>query len=227
LHLLRREINLAVLGIVYPHQPKLSMKIFLRQALGSLFVLLCSLPHPGYSQSFGTPMATVNPLTRTGGALGQYTSMQIVNGNPAIVTYDATRGNLYFIRATNASGTAWGTPQTVAATGLSGTYTSLQIVNGNPAIAYYDVTNTNLKFVRATDANGTGWSTPQSWDVAGSQGSFLSLQLVNGNPALSYYDADNADLKLLRLPIYRHNGKIPPSSSTGRQPVKAISIVIS
>lgn len=83
------------------------------------------------------------------GNVGQYTSLQVVNGFPAISYYDANNGNLKYIRATTANGSAWGTVITVDSTDSVGLYNSLQIVNGFPAISYYDATNGDLKYVRA------------------------------------------------------------------------------
>jgi hypothetical protein len=149
------------------------------------------------AQTWGTPVLA-EPLTDQGGDLGKYSTQCIVNGNPAIALYDATNGDLKFIRATDADGTAWGTPVTVDATGNVGQYTSLQVVNGYPAIAYYDVTNQDLKFVIASDADGTTWGTPVSLDVTGDVGQYTSMQIVSGNPAIAYYDVTNGDLKYIR-----------------------------
>ena len=92
------------------------------------------------------------------GDVGLYTSLAVVNGNPAISYYDATNGDLKFARATDASGTAWATPLTLDSTGDVGLYTSLAMVNGNPAISYYDATNGNLKFIRSVDPPTTSFT---------------------------------------------------------------------
>lgn len=47
------------------------------------------------------------------GNVGQFTSQAIVNGNPAISYYDVTNGDLKYVRASDASGTSWGTPVTL------------------------------------------------------------------------------------------------------------------
>ena len=104
-----------------------------------------------------------------------------------------------FIRATNASGTSWGTPQTLDSAGIVGLDTSLAIFNGNPAISYSDATNEDLKFIRANNADGTSWGSPQIMDSAGIIGGYTSLAIVNGNPAISYFDASNRDLKYINV----------------------------
>ncbi|GEM_PF-1077868 len=148
-------------------------------------------------QTWGTPVPA-EPVTDEGGDLGQYSTQCVVNGNPAIAYYDATNGDLKFVRATDADGTAWGTPVTVDAADNVGQYTSLLVVNGYPAIAYYDVTNQDLKFAVASDADGTTWGTPVALDVTGDVGQYTSMQIVSGNPAIAYYDVTNGDLKYIR-----------------------------
>jgi Secretion system C-terminal sorting domain/Ig-like domain CHU_C associated len=138
------------------------------------------------------------PANLDAGNVGTFTSSAIVNGFPAVSYYDAAGGNLKYVRATDANGTTWGTPVTIATTGTVGQYTSLTVVNGNPAISYYDASNGDLKYVRSIDANGNIWSTPVTVESANNVGQFTSLVIVNGNPAISYYDVTNADLRYTR-----------------------------
>jgi len=152
----------------------------------------------GYQINFvdSTGIPSVSPDATNN--VGQYTSGAVVNGTPAISYYDVTNGDLKYVRATDASGTVWGTPATVSSAGNVGQYTSLAIVNGNPAIAYYDVTNGDLKYVRAADASGTVWGVPVTVEATNIVGQFASLTVVNGNPAISYYDVTNTDLRYVR-----------------------------
>ncbi|MEO6453171.1 MAG: hypothetical protein ABIN97_03820, partial [Ginsengibacter sp.] len=144
--------------------------------------------------AWGTPV-----IIDSTGNVGQYTSLQIVNGNPAISYFEDKypKGYLKYVRATNASGTAWGTPVILDSAGTVGQYSSLQIVNGNPAISYFDATNGNLKYIWATNVSGTAWSAPINIDSGGRVGGYTSLQVVNGNPAISYFDY-NDGLKYVR-----------------------------
>jgi hypothetical protein len=146
--------------------------------------------------AWGTPVF----VTAAGVNVGRFTSLVVVNGNPAISYYDVANGDLKYVRATDANGTTWGAPVTTdGAVANVGQYTSMVIVNGNPAISYYDVSNTDLKYVRATDANGTVWGAPVIVEAsAGNVGEYTSLVVVNGNPAISYYDNSNTDLKYVR-----------------------------
>lgn len=130
---------------------------------------------------------------------GEFTSLGVISGNPAISYYTPPNvADLKFVRATDANGTAWGTPVTIDSTGDVGQYTSLASVNGNPAISYFDATNGNLKFVRATSSTGAAWNAPLVLDSTGVVGAYTSLAVVNGNPAISYYDETNSALKYVR-----------------------------
>lgn len=57
------------------------------------------------------------------GDVGQYTSLVVVNGNPAISYYDQTNQDLKFVRAVDASGTSWNTPIALDTSGALGTGT--------------------------------------------------------------------------------------------------------
>ncbi|MDQ3024318.1 MAG: PKD domain-containing protein [bacterium] len=119
--------------------------------------------------------------------VGRYSSLEVVNGFPAISYYDSSNGALKFVRASDADGSAWGAPVVPDSVGV-GTQTSLAVVNGNPAISYFDNINDDLKYVRASDADGSAWGAPLTVDSSGYLGSFsvTSLTVVNGNPAVSY-----------------------------------------
>lgn len=128
------------------------------------------------------------------GSVGLYTSLAVINGNPAISYHRGTGSvGLNYVRATNTSGTSWGTPVLVDMTGtLDGYYTSLTTVDGFPAIAYADDANRDLKFVRATDADGTAWGAPIILDTDfGIRPEQIAFLIVNGNPAIAYHGNSN------------------------------------
>ena len=144
----------------------------------------------GYKQGWHT--MTPDSANEVGG----YTSLVVVDGNPAISYYDSAIGDLKYVRASDAGGGSWGSPIVVDSEGDVGRGTSLAVVNGNPAISYCDWTNRKLKYVRATDASGSAWGTPIVVDSVGQVERYNSLAVVNGNPAISYYVND--DLKYVR-----------------------------
>ena len=139
-----------------------------------LFFLMLLFSQAGYSQTFSTPIPAINPFPGTGGLIGSFTKMLVVNGRPAICYHDHLRTSLYYARALDADGTVWGPGITLDITDNVGMYISFQLINGNPAVAYTDFTNKALKFVRANDADGLTWGTPQSID-AGNNKQFTSL----------------------------------------------------
>jgi PKD repeat protein len=130
--------------------------------------------------------------------VGEYSSLVVANGRPAICYYDNTPDDLKYVRALDASGTVWGTPITLDSTGSVGLYASMCIVNGNPAIAYYNDTSDDLKYVRASNPEGTAWGIPVTVAATGNVGQYTSLAVVNGNPAVSYRDVTNLDLLYVR-----------------------------
>ncbi|HUW94219.1 MAG TPA: hypothetical protein VMW58_00380 [Anaerolineae bacterium] len=140
------------------------------------------------------------PLTvDSGGWVGEYASLAVVDGHPAIAYYDdGASYDLKYVRATDATGSSWGTPLTVDSTGTVGWYASLAVVENRPAIAYYDAGSDNLKYVWASDATGSSWGSPLTVDSAGDVGAYASLAVVDGRPAIAYFDNSNDDLKYVR-----------------------------
>jgi len=141
-----------------------------------------------------------NPVSAhlsAGGLVGQYSSLAVVNGNPAISYYESPGHNLRYVRATDADGSGWGVLKIIDSIDSVGSHTSLAVVNGNPAISYYDATHDDLKYARASDPDGDNWGTILSVDTNGNVGSGTSLAVVNGKPAISYIDLDGNDLKFV------------------------------
>lgn len=143
--------------------------------------------------NWGSPVTADSP---NASGVGQYTSMTIVNGNPAISHYDVRSRILRYVRSVDATGSAWGTSIGFS-TINQGQYTSLAVVNGYPAISFYALAG-DLIYVRASDANGTAWGSQITLASAGNVGQYSCLRVVNGKPAVSYYDATNGDLKFIR-----------------------------
>jgi hypothetical protein len=93
----------------------------------------------------GTSWSTPITVDSSGVFPGSYSSLMVVNGNPAIAYYELFNGDLKYVRALDADGTSWGTPVTVDGTGDMGRYLSLAVIDGNPAISYYDNINFDLR----------------------------------------------------------------------------------
>ena len=143
-------------------------------------------------------IADVNPVQTEIDNSGGYTSMALVDGNPAISFYDNVDHDLRYVRANDIFGTSWGTALTLDSAGDTGQYTSLKVVDGFPAIAYYDFTAKDLRYIRALDAADSAWGAPVTVDGAGITGEYCSLDVVSGNPAISYYYYDGPALRYVR-----------------------------
>jgi len=74
----------------------------------------------------------------SGDSSGQYSSLAVVGGRPAIAYYDLSAGSLMYVQANDNDGAAWGVPITVDDGAAVGQYCSLVNVGGAPGIAYYD-----------------------------------------------------------------------------------------
>ncbi|MCW0221560.1 MAG: autotransporter-associated beta strand repeat-containing protein, partial [Prosthecobacter sp.] len=113
--------------------------------------------HIGGVNTRGADWISHGPTDSSAGDLGSYSSMAVVNGYPAIAYYDATAGDLKYVRAADARGNSWLAPVTLASGGDVGQHPSLSIINGNPAVSYYDATNGTLCYIRSTDNSGVFW----------------------------------------------------------------------
>ena len=144
--------------------------------------------------TWGSPVVAEDSSEDT----GEFTSLAVVNGNPAIAYYDYYFGFLMYVRALDANGVNWDDPVEVDYHYDTGGYASMLVVNGQPAIAYYDFDDGDLKYVRSNDVNGTSWGSPVPVDTEGDKGQTLSMSLVNGRPAICYLNASYSDLMYVR-----------------------------
>jgi len=130
---------------------------------------------------------------------GDYLSLAVINGVPAISYYESVGGDLLYAVSDSADGKFaddW-TSVTVDSTGDVGLYTSLFEVDGSPAISYYDGTNTDLKYAYASTSTGSSagdWSDITVVSSTNAVGRGTSLKVVDGAPAIAYYDFTDKNL---------------------------------
>jgi len=144
---------------------------------------------------------SASPRPVDGALVGEYSSMAIVAGRPAMSYVDDDTNQLKFVRAADATGATWQAPVFVEdVAGSVETYTSLVVVNGNPAITWFDTLNLHLRYIRATDPQGSAWGPRVDVDINPTVGMFCSMAIVSGNPAIAYRDGGNGngDLKFAR-----------------------------
>jgi len=127
----------------------------------------------------------------TSGTCGDYTCLAVIGGNPAIAYQDYPTGSgiLMYVRATDPSGSTWGTPVVVDSDPDTGIYNTLLQVIGRPAIAYHDGNTSYLKYVRATDSTGSTWGTPVTVRDTASFCDYCSICICDGKPAIAYREA--------------------------------------
>ena len=82
----------------------------------------------------------------SGGDVGQWGRLAIVNGNPAVSYLDDTNDWLKYMRSLDAQGVSWGLPEIVDNSGHVGGVTWLAEVNGSPAISYCDAYDHDLLY---------------------------------------------------------------------------------
>lgn len=150
-------------------------------------------------------------IVDTGVANAKEISLAVIAGKPAIAyRLGETDGDdLYYLPATDAQGTTWGTPVPVersfSINVQLGRCCVLAEINGVPAVAYqrYDAGASfgidGLRYAYANEASGATWNRftiDSGYMISGSPftgapGKELSLSIVAGRPAIAYYDGDN------------------------------------
>lgn len=145
--------------------------------------------------AWGTPVVIDDGSTK-----GNFASLEVVGGRPAIAYYEylgmGNGARLMYVRALDANGGAWGTPQALdTETGAgTGSWISMAIIGGKPAVSYANDQTANLMYVRAQDAAGTAWGAPEVVDGTGYVGGYTSLAELHGKPAISYWNFYDDDL---------------------------------
>jgi hypothetical protein len=125
-------------------------------------------------------------IVEAGGGIGDYCSLNTVNGVPAVSYFGWT---INYAKASTYWGTSWNTPVNLAPLGGQASGTSLAVINGYPAVCYFNDTPVGgLKYIQSNDIDGATWSPVVTVDDTNLlTGWFSSLAQVNGNPAIAYY----------------------------------------
>lgn len=122
------------------------------------------------------------------GNVGNYPSLAMINGVPAISYQDVSNSDLKFTIAQDALGGIWTYPVSADWSGSTGYYTSLAEVNGKPAVTFYYSSGSYgyTGYIRATAVDGSTWGSrinigPYDGCV------YAKLCVINGNPASAMY----------------------------------------
>jgi hypothetical protein len=126
----------------------------------------------------------------------QRTNLRVVSGNPGVF-YVFSRGGgnstapvLRFARATNADGSAWGTPVSVASTSGLGSRYSVGLVGGQLAVGWFDSSADQVQYLVSSN-NGASFNRYAAYDYDGPFGLSIGLVEVQGRPALTFSDGQN------------------------------------
>ncbi len=134
---------------------------------------------------------------------GQYCSLAIVNGRPAVAYTESSFTQLYYTRAEDSKGVQWGDRILLDTGGNEfiglGDIVLIDKLNSRPSVSYRYLGH--LRVINATSPNGSTWAAPLVLDAGDSLGWDSGMALINGIPMVCYYDADNDNLKLVRSKI--------------------------
>jgi len=137
------------------------------------------------SSSTGSAWPPLPTVLDDSGNFGLFANMKVINGNPAIAYTDGLGYTLRYIRATDATGSAWGATVDVLPMENAGYYCSLAEVSGYPVISCME-TGANLYFVGALDPLGATWDSHVEVDST-STGYYTSMvELESGLPGIAY-----------------------------------------
>lgn len=140
---------------------------------------------------WGTPISVEQGAPTN--VVGEYCSLEIVNGNPAVAYRARTADVLRYCRAADVNGATWNAPVDINTSRRAGEEVSLAVVSGRPAVAFLTY-GAQVNFERAGDADGTSWNFSQ--DVIGGVRdgivpSGISLRVVAGLPRIAYWDGQS------------------------------------
>lgn len=135
--------------------------------------------------------------------VGEYCSLAEVSGRPAISYYDASHGDLKFLRANDSSGTDWPSATTVdGVASNTGRHTSLAVVGGVPAISYISPNTGELMYAWSADAEGSSWPVSNIVAIEGSLAAarqHTALIEVGGKPAIASCNISTGNLRYVYL----------------------------
>ncbi|MCC7479439.1 PKD domain-containing protein [bacterium] len=141
----------------------------------------------GQGMSWGAPV-TVDPAQSD---VREF-SLAMVLGRPAVSYRAFSPGlvRLFYVRAADAQGMAWGAAQMLNdQNNSSGWDSKLMMVNGRPGISFWyenNDGNAQISFMRASDAIGTAWQAPVTIATGDYGNAFPAMTKVLGRPVVCF-----------------------------------------
>jgi len=153
------------------------------------------------SDTEGGIWGTPSPMALDGNVVtdvGQYNSLALIGGSPAIAYFDGTNFDLKYIRADSGDGTSWLSPNVIV-DGTGGVNVgqdcSLAEVNSRPVISYYDAVAISPALAYNTDVNGAGLWTYYAFSAPTAGYAGTAVVSLNNRPAVAYWDGTSSDLR--------------------------------
>jgi hypothetical protein len=120
--------------------------------------------------------------------VGEFPSVQIVNGVEYVAYYDKANGNLMMARGSAGAYTL----EVVLEEGNVGAWVDLVVDNGTMHMAFHDVGNQHLLYAEGEPGNFSIETVDDDKYV----GADTDVLLVSGSPRIAYFDGHNNDMKL-------------------------------
>lgn len=137
------------------------------------------------TDSNGTAWGT--PVTVSGAGMWcDAVSLEVINGRPAIVYNDSVNayyGVVRYRRATDSTGSAWGSAVQVSAKLETAKTLTLAVVNGYPVVLHHS--ENGFAYVHALDQNGASWMAAVNPYPDG--GLYADLEIIKGHPTVCHY----------------------------------------
>lgn len=183
-----------------------------------------AISYSHYTDSEHTDLAYVRSTTTTGAnasdwtekvtvdgfGVSGYTSLAIVDGNPAISYFEAGGKDLKYVRSTTGTGNSvldWNPLVTVHSMGYVGQHNVLAVIDGNPAITYMNDSNGSILYMRSNTTTGqdaSAWlQIPQK--IAGGENdvwSATALAEISTRPAVCYFQMQSGGYVLMYAVLF-------------------------
>lgn len=137
--------------------------------------------------------------TDSGANIGTTSSLEIVNGLPAVIYCDNSNGRLLYKRSPDSNGDAWGAVEELSAAGSStGIANQLLMIGANPA-SFFCRTSARVCYTRANSSSGDDWPVdpPAIEDTTFINATVFGGGVYQNLPCVAYLDFSNKKLLFL------------------------------
>ncbi|MEZ5339824.1 MAG: PKD domain-containing protein [bacterium] len=129
---------------------------------------------------------------------GNYCSLAVVNGRPAIAHRNSTGDDAVYVQALDSFGDSWNSRVVLDTTGNTGYFMNLVVANGVPAVSYRNITSGITNYMHALDPDGRNWAVPVQVETVSQTGMDPFLLVHEGLPCMFLSDRINHKIVLSR-----------------------------